>query len=269
MSNAPGSKRIRVVPLVKAYPEPSQRYGETVCVAGVRTDVDPNCWVRLWPIDFRGLSFDEQFHKYEEIELDVLPATNDRRPESCRPVEGSIAATGRVFGTDRGWAARWQLIEPLLVPSMCELMRMQESEQTSLGAFRPFDVRDVTFEPTKPYSERQLTALGQRNLFAQDREMLERMPWAFKYKYRCADAACNGHEQTIVDWEIAQAWRRWRRDLGDDESTKAAIRTKWLDELCATDRDTVFFAGNMWQRPSQFLTLGVFWPPQGSQRVLL
>jgi len=73
MTDSP--ERIRVVPTVKAYPEASQRHGETVCVAGVRTDVGPYRWVRLWPINFRGLSFDEQFKKYEEIEIDVLPAS--------------------------------------------------------------------------------------------------------------------------------------------------------------------------------------------------
>jgi hypothetical protein len=123
-----GRRRIRVVPVVKAYPEPSQRHGETVCVAGVRTDVHPNCWIRMWPIDFRGLPFDEQFRKYEEIQLDVLPPTNDRRPESCRPVAGSITPTGRIFGTERGWAARWELIEPLMVPSMCDLRRRQDAD---------------------------------------------------------------------------------------------------------------------------------------------
>ena len=135
ISGAGEVERIRVVPLVKAYPEPSQRHGETVCVAGVGTDLDRPTWVRLWPIDFRGLPFDERFTKYAEVELDVLAATSDRRPESRRPIEGSIVSTGRVFSTDRGWATRWPLIEPLLMPSMCELMRKQQLDRTSLGAF--------------------------------------------------------------------------------------------------------------------------------------
>jgi hypothetical protein len=148
-------------------------------------------------------------------------------------------------------------------------MRMQDLDKVSLGAFRPLEVFDVTFEATQPWTQKQLAALGQRNLFAQDREMLERMPFAFKYRYRCADAACIRHEQSIIDWEIAQAYRKWHRDLGSDEATIAAIRRKWLDELCAPDRDTVFFAGNMFQHPAQFLILGVFWPPRDSQRMLL
>jgi hypothetical protein len=114
-----------------------------------------------------------------------------------------------------------------------------------------------------------MNALGQRNLFAPDREMLERMPWTFRYKYRCSDAACGGHEQSIIDWEIAQAWRSWRRNLETDDAAKRAVRDKWFNELCGADRDTLFFAGNMWQRPSQFLVLGVFWPRRGSQRKLL
>ena len=90
--------------------------------------------------------------------------------------------------------------------------------------------------PTKPWDERQLTALGQLNLFAPDREMLEQMPWAFKYRYRCADPGCKTHEQSIIDWEIAQAFRRWRVERGSDDAAVAAIRHKWLEELCAPER---------------------------------
>jgi len=146
---------------------------------------------------------------------------------------------------------------------------MQELDNVSLGAFRPLEVSDVTFEATQPWTDKQLAALGQRNLFAQDREILERMPFAFKYWYRCSDSVCNGHQQSIIDWEIAQAYRKWRRELGTDEATIEAIHRKWLDELCAPDRDTVFFAGNMFQHPAQFLILGVFWPPRDSQQALL
>ena len=152
---------------------------------------------------------------------------------------------------------------------MCALMRSEGLNKSSLGAFRPFEVLDVTVSPTAAWSEKQRTALGQQNLFAQDRVMLERTPWMFKYRYRCAEVGCNGHEQSIIDWEIAQAYRRWRSELGSEEATIAAIRAKWLGELCAPDRDTVFFAGNMWQHPTQFLILGVFWPLRGSQRALL
>ena len=35
--------------VVKAYPNPSNKYLESSCVAGIRTDIQPPEWVRLYP----------------------------------------------------------------------------------------------------------------------------------------------------------------------------------------------------------------------------
>jgi hypothetical protein len=51
----PGQEEsMRLLVTVKAYPQPSKRYGETVCVAGVRIDTDIPSWVRLYPVAYRG-----------------------------------------------------------------------------------------------------------------------------------------------------------------------------------------------------------------------
>jgi len=44
-----GSGRLRVLVLVKAAPQPSRQYGDTVCVAGVTLDAESQ-WVRLYDI---------------------------------------------------------------------------------------------------------------------------------------------------------------------------------------------------------------------------
>lgn len=44
---------MRVLITVKAAPNPSATYGETVCVAGLRLDLDAAGWVRHYPINFR------------------------------------------------------------------------------------------------------------------------------------------------------------------------------------------------------------------------
>ena len=69
---------------VKAYPQLSARYGETICVAGVRTDTPGPAWVRLYPVVYRDLHYDLRFAKYQRITLEVSGA-NDPRPESLRP----------------------------------------------------------------------------------------------------------------------------------------------------------------------------------------
>jgi hypothetical protein len=49
------TKQIRLVVTVKSYPQPSSRYHESVCVAGIRRDTRDPQWVRLYPVQFRDL----------------------------------------------------------------------------------------------------------------------------------------------------------------------------------------------------------------------
>jgi len=53
----------KVLITVKAYPNPSTRYGETVCVAGI--DIDKKEWVRLYPVP----SYRDWQKKYKTKEL--------------------------------------------------------------------------------------------------------------------------------------------------------------------------------------------------------
>lgn len=41
----------KILITVKAYPNPSKTYEETVCVAGI--DIDTGKWVRLYPIKYK------------------------------------------------------------------------------------------------------------------------------------------------------------------------------------------------------------------------
>ncbi len=87
------SQTIDMVVTVKAYPQLSARYGETVCVAGVRTDTPGPSWVRLYPVVYRDLHYDFRFAKYQRITLEVSHA-NDPRPE---PAPQSRFARARAY----------------------------------------------------------------------------------------------------------------------------------------------------------------------------
>jgi hypothetical protein len=87
---------------------------------------------------------------------------------------------------------------------------------------------------------------------------LERPPYRFSFRYSCPDEGCPGHEQTIADWEISEAYRGWRKNHASDDPTIAAIRD-W-NEMWAPEREPYIFTGNMIKFPSQFLVLGVFYP---------
>src|SRR4051812_17337323 len=75
---------------VKAYPTISTKYGEAVCVAGVRLDGPAPAWIRLFPVGFRDLERSSQFAKYQVIRLRAQRHTTDIRRETWRPDVGSI-----------------------------------------------------------------------------------------------------------------------------------------------------------------------------------
>jgi hypothetical protein len=248
---------------VKAYPQISRKHGEVVCVAGVRTDTVPARWIRLYPVPFRDLDFGSRFVKYQSISLETRPSS-DSRPESVKPNTDSIQC-GETLSAAKGWLARRRLLEPLMRDSMCGLLREQQDHGTSLGIFRPRDIAKLDIEPdTGAWDPEKQAVIDQPSLFVPDKTRLEKVPFRFKYRYRCADASCAGHDQSIIDWEIGEAFRKWRARYGQAGALKE-IQRKWLDDLCSPGRDTAFIVGNQHQHPGSFLVLSVFWPPRSAQ----
>lgn len=249
---------------VKAYPNPSSTYGETVCVAGVTKDEG---WIRLYPVPYRDLPDPHQFKKYQWVTLSLKKNRRDKRPESFRGDLGSIRL-GEFLSTQgrSGWDIRKEILMPTVSASMCEIQRLQRDSGKSLGMFRPASVDDFIVEDVPgEWTGRKREALGQGMFWSRDKKRLEKIPFTFLYRYHCADPGCKGHKQSILDWEIAELYRNVRRKHSDKEEIKALIRRKFLDELCGEGKDTHFFVGNMAKRKQNFVVLGVFWPPKDRQ----
>jgi hypothetical protein len=249
--------RIRVLVTVKAYPSIGKKTGESVCVAGI--DVATGSWVRLYPLPFRDLPKERQFEKYATIEVDVRPPRNDPRPESracdidsLEVVEGPLPAAAA--------PERRAQILPTLESSMCAIARRQKVDGTSLGVFRPRELLEFVTAPEEAeWPQAKQARLDQGRLIGPEMAPLEKIPHSFSYRYRCEDDGCKGHEQTIIDWEIMQAYRKWRRDHGERRALEM-IEDKWAREMWGPERDTFFFTGNQLAHPQSFLVLGTFWP---------
>ena len=254
--------------VVKAIPAISQKYGEAVCVAGIRTDRATPEWLRLFPVDFRDRPKIEQFKKYEVVRFQAQTHGTDTRPESMRPNLDRAFEVVRTLGTDNAWTARRDWIEPLLVESMCEVDRRRRSGRTSLAVFRPLEVQDFTITEDSPtWDEAKANRIEQASLLVPDgtvKGKLVKVPYIFRYRYRCAESSCKGHHQAIIDWEIGEAWRTWERKYGAKQVLER-LRTRWLDEMCGAERDTAFFVGNAKGHENAFMVLGVFWPPKTNQ----
>jgi hypothetical protein len=261
--------------LVKAAPVFTADLEEAMCVAAVTTGTNPE-WIRLFPVPFRDLTDDQRFRKYQNITARVKRSRKDRRSESWMPIHGSIRGM-EALGREHRWSARKELVRQLGEQTMCGLNTANEGGSgpgvPSLGVVRPLGRPTIEFAELPPASlrrrqERAEAAAGQASLFDDPtaaRQSLEVVPWVFKYSYECRAEGCNGHRQTIVDWELVAFWRRVR-NLPDWQDR---VRHRFVDTLWASDRDTVLFVGNQEQHPGSFLVLGVFWPPTGQPQIQL
>jgi hypothetical protein len=248
---------MRVLVTVKAYPSVSTKYGEAICVAGIRLDSAKPEWVRLFPIGFRDLPTTLRFAKYQAITLRARKHSTDRRAETWRPDVESIEC-GEDVPAGGAWIARRRLIEPLLGPTMCELHRGRKGGAAgpSLGLVRPARVRGIRVAQESAWSPGQQGTVAQGNLLTTKPE-LTKPRHAFSYSYLCEEPGCKGHVQKIVDWELGEAYRGWTQK-GDE--LVEAIQRKWMDHMCADKREPFFFVGDQHTRPGQFLVLGTFYP---------
>jgi hypothetical protein len=252
---------IELLVTVKAYPTPSQKYSESVCVAGLRTDTIEPEWVRLYPVRFRDLPRGKQFHKYDVIRVRARRRTGDGRSESFSPDVETLTVIDH-FGCEDGWARRIPVIEAVRLASMCELARRQARDGTSLGVFRPAEI--VRFEATPTSAEwdqARAAALGQGSLLCQrtSRRPLEKIPYDFHFTYRCDDPGCSTHRMSLIDWELGEHYRK-TAGRPEDERLRL-VEERWMGRVCGASRDTHFFAGSLAKRPKQFVLLGAFWPP--------
>ena len=254
-------RRLDVLITVKAAPNPSATYGETVCVAGISADVAAPGWIRLYPINFRYLDQEQKFKKYDIVSVQARPSTGDYRAESWRPNLDSLTVVRHLDG----WKRRRPWLDPYIDATMCELYRQAcaDAHARSLGLVRAADVSDVDIERHGGWNEdeqrkidgyvSQLTLFGDEN-----RAALQAPRFKGYYKWRCTDPSCNGHRQGIIDWEFV-AHQRKLSMLGDDDA-RAALRKRWLEELCRPTNEVSFYVGNQHKRAQTFSILGVYYP---------
>lgn len=112
MRTTVGWKRERILILVKAYPQPSKKYGESVCTAGITSSGN---WIRIYPVEFRNLPIESKFEKWSWIEANIIKSS-DPRPESHKIDHDSIINLHKI-DTSRYWKSRKEILLPLCTSS--------------------------------------------------------------------------------------------------------------------------------------------------------
>ncbi len=243
---------------VKTYPTPSAKYIETTCVSGI---TDDGHWIRLHPVNFRSLEEADQFPRYSRIRVRVNKATRDNRPESYHLNMDSIERL-EVLSTDNYWQRRREIIEPMLSRSVEDLADQQEEHGTSLGLIRPKEITRFRIEDTDAnWSHDQLAKLGRQELFSPHlMPRLEKIPFRFIYEFNCNDPRCHGHTMQVFDWEVAQAYRKWRQ--GKTRAEWENMFRKEFDYKVRRFNDTLLFLGTLAAYPKTWIIGGIFFAPK-------
>src|SRR5258708_13853279 len=112
--------------------------------------------------------------------------------------------------------------------SVCEIQRVQRANgYPTLGIFKPAKISKLSIEDCgDAWTQKELLALNQDTMLCQSKpiDRLEKIPFDFKYVFQCADVECKGHKMSCTDWEMGQAYRRWKRHYGIKWETHFRLR---------------------------------------------
>ncbi|MFO7915305.1 MAG: hypothetical protein R6U43_06400 [Candidatus Krumholzibacteriales bacterium] len=177
---------------MKAYPQPSERYEELVCTAGL---LNGTCWIRIYPVPFRFLQDNSKFPKYSWIKLDLQKNTSDFRPESYRPelgVDEKIKIIDKI-GTENNWALRKQYVLREVFHSMNDLIGHAKNPELnkSLAVVKPERIIDFKVAETqRDWKEKWRKLWKQTSIFDLDpfgnikeRELIPKLPYEYRYQF--------------------------------------------------------------------------------------
>jgi hypothetical protein len=271
--------KTKVLITVKTYPTISSKYDELVCTAGFLED---GTWIRIYPIQFRNKSFEEQYKKYDWIEIDLVKNTSDFRKESYRPVsyDTEIKILDHL-DTKGNWLLRKEIVlKNKVYTDIAELISEAKNKDimTSLAVFKPTEVIDFTIEEVeRDWDKKKLEKLKQdrsSNLFAQEHEdlfeVVQKLP--YKFSYVIHDSNGTRSKMMIEDWEIGQLyWNCLKRHEGNEAKAVADVRKKYFDDFAKT-KDLHLFLGTSQLHhltgKNPFMIIGTFHPKIESQTSL-
>jgi len=203
----PSEETKRALIVVRTYPVPATKGAEVSCTAAI---TDKGEWLRLFPVPWRFLAEDQQFRKYQWIDARVVKAS-DAPPESYKLRQDGITIASAPLSTGHGWKDRKEHVFPRRSHCLCCLVRERDARGfPTLGVFRPRSIERLTITPETPnWTQAQLDVLRQGHLFIENPpKELEKIPFSFRYEFRCDDDGCKGHKLTCTDWEMGESYRK-------------------------------------------------------------
>lgn len=258
--------KTRILVTVKTYPHISGEYDELVCTAGITED---GRWIRIYPIPFRKMEYENQYEKYQWIELDLVRNTKDFRPESYRPVDyRKLACKEKIEADGKHWVKRRRIVLQKIYYDADALIGEAKDKKicTSLAVFKPSKIGDFIIEKdSRDWDAKKVQKLKQMKLFENAEnpfEVVDKVPFKFSYKFK----DIKGKESTlkIEDWEVGSLyWNCLKRHKGDEIKACADVKKKYFDDFVHA-KDVYLFLGTTKEfhfvSPNPFIIIGVFYP---------
>lgn len=264
----------KVLITVKTYPTLSKKYDELVCTAGFMED---GSWVRIYPVPFRRLDYQNQYKKWQWIEIDLVKNTSDFRPESYRPtdIDKEIRLLDEV-DTKGNWGKRKELIGDKVWYNMTELIAeaKDKNTRTSLAIVKPKEIFNFVCKPcAREWSKEKMDIIiankAQGSLFDEEDtrlvfQVVKKLPYEFSYVFTTEDG--KKRKIMIEDWELgALYWNCLKQAEGDELEACKKVKEKYFDYMCQ-ERDLLFFMGTIKKHhnvsPNPFIIIGTFYPPK-------
>jgi hypothetical protein len=258
----------RVLITVKTYPTISTKYEELVCTAGFSEE---GSWIRIYPVQYRKKSFDEQYKKYDWVEVDLVKNALDFRPESFRPRshDSELKIIDHIDADGGSWQERRAIVLQKVYTNLTTLINEAKDKKiaTSLATFKPKEIQNFIVEPCeREWSCEKLDSLRQMNIFetvnAGKPKIVRKLPYKFSYQFIDEDDRIA--TLMIEDWELGQLyWKSLARHEGDEFKACADVRKKYFDDFVKT-KDLYLFLGTSQQYhfvgPNPFMIIGIFYP---------
>lgn len=238
------SGETEAVVLIKAAPQVGDKHGETVCCAAVDLH---GAWLRLYPVAFRSLEQGQKFGRWDRIRFRWRLPDDDRRIESRRVDQHTLAVGGQLKKSERQ-----RFLAKLVVTSLAK----EREAGRSLALLRPeilgFDVERKSDEDLQKETAKFAALRNQADLFNTKPIIpYQPCPYRFKYRYRTDDG---DREGTCQDWEMEATYFRWSRSLGEAEAL-ARIGQTFGEEY--PRRGMLLAMGTHSQYPDTWLINGV------------
>lgn len=262
---------MNVLIAVKTYPTLSAEYDELVCTAGFLED---GSWIRIYPIPFRKLADESQYHKWQWVTIDLVRNTKDLRNESYRPVDiDKPIQLGPVVPSKNNWAYRKPYVLHEVYTNMEELIaESQRPPYKSLAVVKPTQVKDFIWEEVdRDWNPEKLKVVYanqmQGDLFKQEDERVaftvaKKLPYKFSYVFTTED----GKERTLMieDWELGMLyWNCLEAANGDEQIACQKVRERYFD-IMTKGTDFYFLMGTTLSHhigsPNPFIIIGTFYP---------